>query len=98
MRSTGYRKYVLVALTTTRNHRQVSCNALIPQSELASVGVLVDTVRDEVRCGADLGGHARVPGAECLGAGCRVPGCLGAGRKGPKQLIGLTSSIGLKPN
>ena len=61
----------------------------IPQSELASVGVLADSVRDEVRSGADFGSAGRVPGAgrrvpdaRVLGAGCRVPGARVPGARG----------------
>ena len=45
---------------------------LIPQSELASVGVLADSGRDEVRFAADFGGPT-VPGTSVPGAGAR--GC-----------------------
>ena len=51
---------------------------IFPQSEFASVGVLADTVRDEVRFVADFG----VP--KCRVPGCRLPG---AGGMWPKKLI-----------
>eukprot|EP00959_Pyramimonas_sp_CCMP1952_P186952 3909383-Pyramimonas_sp.AAC.1 len=58
----------------------------IPQSELASVGVLADA-HAQVRFVADFGGRPRCPGA-------RLPGCPGARMPGGSRVPGWPSALG----